>query len=71
MFNKYTYVFLLEEKRAKVINKNNISTIIVENECLNKAEQKIFEKNFRKICRLRNLSYLCNPKTNKAVVVKW
>ncbi len=24
-----------------------------------------------KICRFKNYAYLCNPKTNKAVVVKW
>ena len=32
---------------------------------------KFLQKSCRKICRLRFLSYLCNPKTNKAVVVKW
>ena len=32
---------------------------------------KIFKNFFKKVWKLIFLSYLCNPKTNKAVVVKW
>ncbi len=35
------------------------------------VKNKNFEKSCRKICRIKNYAYLCNPKTNKAVVVKW
>ena len=32
---------------------------------------KFLQKNCRKVWKLKKSAYLCNPKTNKAVVVKW
>ncbi len=36
-----------------------------------KLFDEFFEKSSRKVCSFKNYIYLCNPKTNKAVVVKW
>ena len=39
--------------------------------CAQIKNVKIFKNFFKKVWKLFFLSYLCNPKTNKAVVVKW